>query len=226
MMPALSDVARDLRLHLYDTAELALIAEVTPDAGARPLVQHVGGELFVGVERRISFGRYASVTQDDGLLWEAQQRVTFGQLIAAGIAKAEIGRHVARDGTSWITFTDLAAAILVDAATRATIIDPARLPPLPQSRTLVTDGDLVAAPLSRLRFVMTGSRDENGMLAILKAAREAVQWGRDHISPRPLVWRHGQWLPFDWATEFPQLAEAIREVNDAYAEAWLDRVTR
>jgi len=84
----------------------------------------------------------------------------------------------------------------------------------------------VAAPLSRLRFVMTGSRDENGMLAILKAAREAVQWGRDHISPRPLVWRHGQWLPFDWATEFPQLAEAIREVNDAYAEAWLDRVTR
>ncbi|HEY5981456.1 MAG TPA: hypothetical protein VIT41_17665 [Microlunatus sp.] len=37
-MPALNDVARDLRLHLYDAAELALIAEVTPDAGARPPV--------------------------------------------------------------------------------------------------------------------------------------------------------------------------------------------
>lgn len=225
-MPALNDVARDLRLHLYDAAELALIAEVTPDAGARPLVRHVGGELFVGVERRISFGKYTSVTQDDGLLWQAQQRVTFGQLIAAGIAKAEIGRHVARDGTCWITFADLAAAVLVDAEVRATIIDSARLPPLPQSRTLVPDGDLVAAPLSRLRFVMTGSRDENGMLAILKAAREAIQWGRDHISPRLLVWRHGQWLPFDWAAEFPQLADQIHELTDAYAEAWLDRVTR
>ena len=225
-MPALSDVARDLRLHLYDAAELALIAEVTPDAGARPLVQHVGGELFVGVERRISFGKYAAVTQDDALLWEAQQRVTFEQLIAAGIAKAEIGKHVARDGTCWISFADLAAAVLVDAETRATIIDPSRLPPLTRSRTLVPDGDLVVAPLSRLRFVMTGSRDENGMLAILKAAREAIQWGRDHISPRPLVWRQGRWLPFDWAAEFPQLADSIREVTDAYAEAWLDRVTR
>ena len=128
-MPALGDVARDLRLHLYDAAELALIAEVTPDAGGRPLVQHVGGELFVGVERRISFGKYAAATQDDGPLWEAQQRVTFGQLIAAGVASAEVGKHVARDGTCWITFADLAAAVLVDAETRSTIIDPARLPP-------------------------------------------------------------------------------------------------
>lgn len=225
-MPALDDVARDLRLHLYDGAELALIAEVTPDAGARPLVQHVGGELFVGVERRVAFGQYVAVTQDDGLLWEGQQRVTFGQLIAAGIAKAQIGKHVARDGTCWISFADLAAAVLVDAETRSTIIDPARLPPLADRRTLVPDGDLVVAPLSRLRFVMTGSRDENGMLAILKAAREAIQWGRDQISPRPLVWRHGRWLPFDWAAEFPQLAGPIREVTDAYSEAWLDTVTR
>ena len=210
MMPALSDVARDLRLHLYDAVELALIAEVTPDAGARPLVQHVGGELFVGVERRIFFGNYASVTQDDGLLWEAQQRVTFGQLIAAGIAKADIGRHVARDGTCWITFADLAAAVLVDPETRATIIDPTRLPNRPECRTLVPDGDLVAAPLSRLRFVMTGSDDENGMLAILEAAREAIQWGRDHISPRPLVWRHGRWLSFDWGRESSSAGLGIR----------------
>jgi hypothetical protein len=166
-----------------------------------------------------------AVTQDDGLLWEGQQRVTFGQLIAAGIAKAQIGKHVARDGTCWISFADLAAAVLVDAETRATIIDPARLPPLADRRTLVPDGDLVVAPLSRLRFVMTGSRDENGMLAILKAAREAIQWGRDQISPRPLVWRHGRWLPFDWAAEFPQLADPIREVTDAYSEAWLDIAT-
>ena len=126
--PALNDVARDLRLHLYDAAELALIAEVTPDAGARPRVQHVGGELFVGVERRLAFATYAAVTQDDALLWEAQQRVTFKQLIAAGITKAEIGKHVARDGTCWIFFADLAAAVLVDAETRSTIIDPSRFP--------------------------------------------------------------------------------------------------
>ena len=225
-MPALSDVARDLRLHLYDAAELALIAEVTTDAGARPLVQHVGGELFVGVERRISLGKYVAVTQDDALLWEAQQRVTFAQLIAAGIAKAEIGKHIARDGTCWISFADLAAAVLVDAETRATIIDPSRLPPLERSLTLVPDGDLVVAPLSRLRFVMTGSRDENGMLAILKAADEVIRRGRDHISPSPLVRRHGQWLPFDWAVEFPQLADRIQEVTDAYTEAWLNTVTR
>ena len=225
-MPALNDVARDLRLHLYDAAELALVAEVTPDAGVRPLVQHVGGELFVGVERRLGFGKYAAVTQDDGLLWEAQQRVTFGQLIAAGVAKAEVGKHVARDGTCWITFADLAAAVLVDAETRATIIDPARLPPLPDRHTLVPDGDLVVAPLSRLRFVMTGSRDENGMLAILKAAHEAIQWGRDHISPHLLVWRDDRWLPFDWAAEFPQLADPIRAVTTAYAEAWFENVTR
>jgi len=225
-LPALNDVPRDLRLHLYDAAELALIAEVTPDAGARPLVHHVGGELFVGVERRLAFAKYAAVTQDDALLWEAQQRVTFEQLIATGIAKAEVGKHVARDGTCWISFADLAAAVLVDAEIRATIIDPSRLPRLTQSRTLVPDGDLVVAPLSRLNFVMTGSRDENGMLAILKAADEVIRRGRDHISPSPLVRRHGQWLPFDWAVEFPQLADRIQEVTDAFTEAWLNTVTR
>ena len=141
-----------------------------------PRVQHVGGELFVGVERRLAFATYAAVTEDDALLWEAQRRVTFNQLIAAGITKAEIGKHVARDGTCWIFFADLAAAVLVDAETRATIIDPSRLPPLKRSHTLAPDGDLVVAALSRLRFVMTGSHEENGMLAILKAAREAIQW--------------------------------------------------
>jgi len=40
------------------------------------------------------------------------------------------------------------------------------------------------------------------------------------------VWRHGQWLPFDWAAEFLRLADPIREVSDAYTEAWLDTVTR
>ena len=113
-----------------------------------------------------------------------------------------------------------------NAEVRATIIDPRRLPTRPECRTLVPEGDLVAAPLSRLRFVMTGSRDADGMLAILTAAREAIRWRRDHISPRPLVWRNGQWLPFDWAAEFPQLADQIHAVTDAYTEAWLDTATR
>ena len=58
----------------------------------------------------------------------AQQRVRFKQLIAVGITKEEIGKHVARDGTCWIFFAELAARVLVDAETRATIIDPSRLP--------------------------------------------------------------------------------------------------
>ncbi len=142
--------------------------------------------------------------------------MSFDQLLAAGIAKAEVGKHVARDGTCWISHADLAAAVLLDPATRATVIDPGRRPTWPECRTLVPDGDLVVAPLSRLRCVLTGSRDEAGMLAILDAAHEAIRWGRDQISPRPLVWRHGQWLAFDWAAEFPHLADRIREVADAY----------
>ena len=43
---------------------------------------------------------------------------------------------------------------------------------------------------------------------------------------RPLARRHGRWLPLDWAAEFPQLVDPIREVTDADAEAWLDRMTR
>ncbi|KQY57371.1 MULTISPECIES: DUF6357 family protein [unclassified Nocardioides] len=226
-MPALGDIERHLQLHVYDAQQLALIAETTPEASARPWVEHVGGELFVGVDRRIAFATYEAVTEDDMVLWEDQEQVTFAQLIAAGVAKAEVGKHVARDGTCWISHADLAAAVLVDPKVRATIIESSRLPiTWPEIHTLVPNGDLVVAALSRLRFVMTGSRDEDGMLAILKAAREAITWGRDHISPHPLVWRHGQWLPFDWAAEFPHLADRIKEVNVAYADAWLDAATQ
>lgn len=225
-MPALADVADDLRLHLYDAGELALRAETVDGAGARPHVAHVGGELFVGVDRRLAFATYEAVTEDDMRRWEDQQQVSFDQLVAAGTARAEVGKHVARGGTCWISFDDLAAAVLLDPSIRATVLDPGALPGWRERPPLVPDGDLVIAPLSRLRCVLTGSRDEDGMLAILEAAQEAIRWGRDQISPHPLVWRHDRWVAFDWAAEFPRLADRIGEVTDAYTEAWLEAATR
>ena len=80
----------------------------------------------------------------------------------------------------------------------------------------------MVAALSRLRFVMTGSHDENGMLAILKAAREAIQWVGTTSAPAP--WCGGTASGFrsigrpsscGWPTR-------LSEGSDAYTEAWLD----
>ena len=187
-----------LHLRLYGAADLGMRAS-SGDADDLPRTKHVGGELFVGVD--VLGGRRTTVTRAQDRAWYEQSDVRFPALTRDAAWRAPYGAEERHGGHCEISDEEQAAAFLVNRDHTARVI--ARLD---------KRGDTVVIALTATSVIVTGSHDEDGMRFILDRARQLIDGGADILSVHPLVWRNGQWLPFDWSGDFPQLAERIDAV--------------
>lgn len=187
-----------LHLRLYGAAELDALAR-RGHADDVPRTTPAGGDVFVGVDV-VGDGR-TSVSMAQARAWYERDDVRFPALVRDAARRAPFGTEERHGDSAVIVDEEQAAAFLVNRAHSARVIE-----------RLAMRGDTVVVPLAATQTIVTGGDDESGIALAVDRAEALIDSGADLVSIRPLVWRNGQWLPFDWHGELPGLASRIDAV--------------
>lgn len=172
---------------VYGASELGVLA-VTAPGPAHPRVEHVVGDLFVGLNETDG----TAVSQAQAEAWSGP----FREAVAAAVASAGALPEPA-DGMIVIRDEILAAAVLLD---RARVAGAA------------LEGDPVVFVLSRDRLAIVGADDEVGVARVLDLAEELFDGDEPLVTAHPIVLVDGSWAPLNWRERFPSLEMRFERV--------------
>ena len=187
MTSAFENVDVSVVARVYGASELGVLA-VTAPGPAHPLVEYVGGELFVGLDHPHD----AAVTQGESEGWTQP----FPAAVTAAVSSAG-ALPEAVEGLTLIEDEVVAASVLVQPNRAA---------------TAAVKGAPVVFALRRDRLVIVGADDAGGVARVLDLAEELYDAGGPLVSAHPVVLTDGAWAPFPWRERFPSLEMRFERV--------------
>lgn len=172
---------------VYGASELGVLA-ITAPGPAHPRVEHVVGDLFVGLNDADG----AAITQARAETSSTPFRdaVRAAVATATGVPEPTEGLIVVRDEVQ-------AAAVL---------LEPARL------AGAALTGDPVVFAFARDRVAIVGADDEAAVARVLDLAEELFDGGEPLVTAHPIVLVDTAWAPLDWRTRFPSLEMRFERV--------------
>ena len=216
---SLEELRDRLHLRLYGAAELGILAHVT-EPGDLPCTRDIHSrsldkvELFLGIDVDDAEGTGRTpLTVAEEKDWHEG----FWTLLQAAARNARARSEVVVPGACVVSDPEQAAAVLLDVGSTTGPESHSLQLVHPEDGVFELRGDLVIAALSRTCLVVTGSDDEDGIRRIIELAVEQADAGAGLVSVHPVVWRHAQWLPFDWVGAYPHLADRIHDAIGRYA---------